>query len=268
MPSGAKKRKAAKRKKEQQEKEKAMGSFPDPPTDDPLPSPPAPPQPQGNDHKDRTAQEETESGELETPFATPLSQVNEEEGEGILGSECIAVVLATESSENDKREADEVQVQVMAAAALPSPKDELGVEIVPSEKGEPWDAEGAKESVIPVEQSVVTSDEVEREKESLAEASKEALTAMDPPPSHESEVKVMPLPEEDVVEEQSLVSREASQDAFIVGLSSGSVLYPVPPLMSPDVSAVKSAVLFLSPFVRDFGIGNLDVFFHILRVYS
>nr|XP_029120969.1 proline-, glutamic acid- and leucine-rich protein 1 [Elaeis guineensis] len=215
MPSGAKKRKAAKRKKEQEEKEKAMGSNPDPP-DDPLPSPPALPQPQGNDHKDQTTQEETESGELETPFATPLSQVNEEEGEGIPGSERIAVDLATESLENDKREADEVKVRVMAAAAaaeeaFPSPKDELGVEIVRSEKGEPWDAEGAKEPVNPVEQSVVASEEVEREKESLAESPKEALPAVDPPPSHESEVKIVPHPEKDAVEKQPRVSAEARQ---------------------------------------------------------
>ena len=47
-----------------------------------------------------------------------------------------------------------------------------------------------------------------------------------------------------------------------------SVPYPVSLLMSPDVFAVKSAVLFLSPFERDSGIGILDVFFHIVRVYS
>ncbi|XP_026661316.2 uncharacterized protein LOC103709308 [Phoenix dactylifera] len=206
MPSGAKKRKAAKRKKEQEEKEKAMGSIPDSPlcpTDDPPPSPPAPLQLQGNDRKDRTAHDDGK-----TPFAT-LSQVNEEEGEGVPRSECVAVDLATESSEN------EVKVQGMAAAAAeegpPAPKDELGVEIVRSEKGEPCDAEGAKELVIHVEQSDVASKEVKREKASLAETPKEASAVTDPPPSHESEVKAVPLPEEDAVEEQPHASGGAGQ---------------------------------------------------------
>lgn len=166
-------------------------------------------------NKNQTADEETESEELQTPFASPMSQVNEEEGKGIPGSECMAVDLATESSENDKREADEVKVQGVAAAtaeeALPAPNDELGVEIVRSEKGEPCDAEGAKESGIPVEQSVITSEEVEREKESLVENPQESSAAIDPPPSHEFEVKAVPLPEEDVVEEQPRVSGEASR---------------------------------------------------------
>lgn len=158
---------------------------------------------------------ERERGELGTPFATPWSRVNEEEGGGIPGSECVAVDLATESSENDKRDAVEVEVQGMAAAAaeevLAAPEDEFGVEIVRSGKGEPCDAQGAEESVIPVEKIVVASEDVEREKDSLAEASKEASAAMGPSPSRESEAKVVPLPEEDVVEERSRASGETSQ---------------------------------------------------------
>ncbi|XP_026656460.2 uncharacterized protein PF11_0207 [Phoenix dactylifera] len=262
MPSGAKKRKAAKRKKEKQEKgkekEEERGSIP-------LPSPPPQPQPQGSGLVDWMPHDDgrrSESGEFETPsgtpFATPLSQANhplaEEAGEETPGSQRVAVHSSVESSGNGNGEADELpyrpdelanddatelEVETVAPAedeVAAAPPYDVSVEIVRrSEKGEPREAESAEgtemekpaeESVIAVEQSVLTREEAEQEKEALAEILKEAPVAISlqcelkaaPLPakdeikeqlsSYEREVKVVPLPSEDEVKEEASYERE------------------------------------------------------------
>ncbi|XP_008784371.2 uncharacterized protein LOC103703333 [Phoenix dactylifera] len=184
MPSGAKKRKAARRKKE-------MGiHLPDSPTN------PSPGNGESHDSKGETSDEgEERKGESPRSESIVTAMDSSENGKEKPGEETAKV---TENPSKEEKEKEKVVEEETVAIPVSREAEDVSVELAPSEKEEVGGGGGegstevaeektaaAAASVVPVHEPVFVTEEVVEAAEAAAVTS-EAL-------AHESEVKPVPI---------------------------------------------------------------------------